>query len=550
MHGEGGGACAVKGDMHDKGGGMHCRGCMHGRGYMHGRDIHGRGCAWQDRQPLQRTVRILLACALVQRKINNYSFLALFPLQVDYTRISTLNREKWNACNQRINRLYALGPIRTVWEMMAFNYKNMSSKTIKILNNCLRDSKFKSMRHGDTNTETSTVLDTTPENTNSSLNYTVSTTAAGSLLNGQHTLNVFTTDTSYLPMYLTEAEDNLKLCSSQFPLFQNHYSSNLKWQYTSQIKTYENIVREVFMNSTIEYSSNEDFKRCLKEEKKFPTEKHLETSKRVKDIALNMVQSDSFSEALVYTEQIADNYLDLRDTLLDYNDFNSKINEYCYWYSGICQEKNTLVSNAQAEMSGTLIGTDKVNRWFNKMGNNYGELYKIYNEDMLPTLTKAGDYLLGNITKKKLHRLLEQGTFTMGNEDLLDLNADLNEDIKYFIENVQYTEESMVKAYEQLVQLKLPILTPYNVHDLLIVQSVKDVNDAHVQEILESLKHGLDPGLVSLVKLTFQRILDSVKEVKETIINPMEDLMEEIQTLRKSLREYEESTIIDSNFFM
>ena len=469
---------------------------------------------------------------------------------MDYNKISTLITAKWNACNQRINRLYALGSIRTVWEMMAFNYKSMSSKTIKILNICLRDSKFKSMRNSDINTETSHVLDTTPENSNSSLNYTVSTTAVGSLLHGQHTRNIFTTETSYLPMYLTEAEDNPKLCSSKFPLFQNHYSNNLEWQYIGQIKTYEDIVRELFMNSTIEYSSNEDFKRCLEEEKNFPTEKNLEISKRVKDIALNMVQSDSMSEALVYAQQIADNYLDVRDTLLDYNDFDSKINEYCYWYSDICRKENTLRSNGQAEMRAAMDDTNKVNRWFHKIGNHFDAMHKIYNEKILPTLTKAGDYLLGNITKKKLHRLLEQTTFTMGKEDLLDFNTDLNEDIKYFIENVQNAEESMVKAYEQLVQLKLPILTPNNVHDLLMVQSVKDANDVRVQEILESLKHGLDPGLVSLVKLTFQRILDSVNEVKEEIIKPMEDLMEEIQVLRKSLCEYEESTIIDSNFFM
>ena len=406
------------------------------------------------------------------------------------------------------------------------------------------------MRHGDIYTETSNVLDPTPANINSSLNYTVSTTAAGPLLNGQHTLNVLTTDASYLPSYLIEAADNPKLCSSQFPLFQNHYRDNLKWLYTGPIKTYEDIVREIFMNSTIEYSSNEDFKRCLKEENKFPTQKHLETSKRVKDIALIMVQSDSISEALVYAQQIADNYPDLRDTLLDYNDFDSKINEYCYWYHGICQEEYTIVSNAQAEMRAAMVGTNTVNRWFHKMGNHFDAMHKIYNENILPTLTKAGDYLLGNITKKKLRRLLEQSTFTMEKEDLLDFNADLNENIKYFIENVQYAEESMVKAYEQLVLLNLPILTNYNVYDLLMVQSVNDVNDARMQEIVESLKHGLDPGLVTLVRLTFQRILDSVNEVKEEIVKPMEDLMEEIQALRKSLREYEESTIIDSNFFM
>ena len=50
--------------------GMHGRGrawqgaCMAG-GYMHDRGVHGRGHERQGRQPLQRTVRILLECILV-----------------------------------------------------------------------------------------------------------------------------------------------------------------------------------------------------------------------------------------------------------------------------------------------------------------------------------------------------------------------------------------------------------------------------------------------------------------------------------------------------
>ena len=62
MHGRG--ACMAGGV------GMHGRGrawqgaCMAG-GYMHGRGVHGRGHEWRGRQPLQRTVRILLECILV-----------------------------------------------------------------------------------------------------------------------------------------------------------------------------------------------------------------------------------------------------------------------------------------------------------------------------------------------------------------------------------------------------------------------------------------------------------------------------------------------------
>ena len=48
VHGEG--ACMAKGDMHGEGGA-----CV----------AKGRGCAWQERRPLQRMVRILLQCVLV-----------------------------------------------------------------------------------------------------------------------------------------------------------------------------------------------------------------------------------------------------------------------------------------------------------------------------------------------------------------------------------------------------------------------------------------------------------------------------------------------------
>ena len=66
-HGKGGhalqrGAC-VAGGMHGKGG-MHGGGIF-GRGACMVGGVHGRGSTWQERRPLQRTVRILLECILV-----------------------------------------------------------------------------------------------------------------------------------------------------------------------------------------------------------------------------------------------------------------------------------------------------------------------------------------------------------------------------------------------------------------------------------------------------------------------------------------------------
>ena len=79
MHGRGH-AWWEEGSMHGRGhawcgacvaGGMHDRG-MHGRGHAwQGRVCMAGGHAWQERQPLQRTVRILLECILLYIYFNS-----------------------------------------------------------------------------------------------------------------------------------------------------------------------------------------------------------------------------------------------------------------------------------------------------------------------------------------------------------------------------------------------------------------------------------------------------------------------------------------------
>ena len=72
MHGKGGhvwqrGTCVVKGGCGEGGGGMHGKG-GHGKGGVYGeRGVYMAGCVcvWQERWPLQQTVRILLEFTLV-----------------------------------------------------------------------------------------------------------------------------------------------------------------------------------------------------------------------------------------------------------------------------------------------------------------------------------------------------------------------------------------------------------------------------------------------------------------------------------------------------
>ena len=54
------GACMARGTVHGKGGAYVVKGGICGEGAC-----VARGRAWQERRPLQRTVRILLECILV-----------------------------------------------------------------------------------------------------------------------------------------------------------------------------------------------------------------------------------------------------------------------------------------------------------------------------------------------------------------------------------------------------------------------------------------------------------------------------------------------------
>ena len=72
MHGIGGhvwqGACMMVGGMHGGGGHAWQRACVAGGMHVGGhvwQRCEWQGHAWQDRWPLQRTVRILLECILV-----------------------------------------------------------------------------------------------------------------------------------------------------------------------------------------------------------------------------------------------------------------------------------------------------------------------------------------------------------------------------------------------------------------------------------------------------------------------------------------------------
>ena len=428
---------------------------------------------------------------------------------------------------------------------MAFNHKNTSSKTINILQDCLRNSKLRKTR--DIVSKTHTSFQNKAENSNSGESTNSSALARPNDL-PTFPMNRIPTDTSHLPAYLHEAANNKEMCSTQYSFFATYYKWYLEMQIqTGQIK-YEDRMKEIFMNSTFDYSSNQNHRKCLEEEKSYrtETERQIQIAKQLKEMALELTNSNEISEALSYANQLVTRYQDIRDITVEH----AKMRENCYWYRDIFRGEFELTHGSIQQMYVNIPFIDQLNGQFIGIGNYYTSLSDVYKSSMIPTLLHLEEYLSRNITKNKLHGLLELNTFIMARENVLEFNQDLHRDLKYFIESVKNVLENFASSYSTIAQLEIPILTTYNVHELMVVKLAKDIDDKYLQDLVESLKHNLNPGLGNLLWETSKRIVKRLNGVKEEIIRPMEDLMEEIKEFSYSLQEYERSTIMDTGFFM
>ena len=344
---------------------------------------------------------------------------------------------------------------------------------------------------------------------------------------------------------LIDAEHNPEVCSFRFKPFQYHY--RIKLSNPIQIKKHEDIVKEIFMNGTYIYTSNENYKKCLEEEKRFSTEKYSDTIKHVTQLAFNITVADSMTEALDYTLEMEEMYQDVQKIMLEY----SKVKDVCYWYKDIFEEEEDNLNALDPEMWEVWnYISNNAKKDFDKIVEGYKKVYENYKENIMPVGLKVQDYLLGNITKKKLFRLFERSTFLTEREDLFDLNADLNEAVRDLIKLLQHVEKKTMDCYHKIINQKIPYLTTYNVHDMMLVKLATSMKDLEMQELVESLKDGLDPSFLELIRLTFERISDVLNEIREEVIKPVKDLLEEFDKFHDSLYRYEKSTIMDTDFFM
>ena len=76
------------------------------------------------------------------------------------------------------------------------------------------------------------------------------------------------------------------------------------------------------------------------------------------------------------------------------------------------------------------------------------------------------------------------------------------------------------------------------------------INDTALQNITNGLKNNLEDNMMALITETYTRLIQPFTEMKTTLLDPVDDILEQIDDLSELLMEYKVSTKMNTNFFM
>ena len=139
--------------------------------------------------------------------------------------------------------------------------------------------------------------------------------------------------------------------------------------------------------------------------------------------------------------------------------------------------------------------------------------------------------------------------FIQETDTLYEYCHELNGHIKEFSSEINCFGDNLLLVFKELLQLRIPIINTYNIHQLEVVQEAAALNDARMHEITDNLKTNVS-NILDLVTESVSRILKSVTDLKQTITQPIEEVLEIIEDLEMSLRLYQASLKMNTEFFM
>ena len=263
----------------------------------------------------------------------------------------------------------------------------------------------------------------------------------------------------------------------------------LEWMKRSgeNIKTYHNNLNTIFENTSIDISSIESHNKC----RDFLDESTdiLELFTIIMELATNVTKSETLEEAYFYAVQIPPFYKRRIKYDVDYlEELDTNVREECDWLTELGEETREDEGRVGREFGNAKDQKEAARRQFNTLTDLFNKLYKELVDKINPSTSTAKEYISGSVEKTELCQEFETPLFKKAIEDLSDINRDLVEVLKDYVEEMTVGLAKMRRAYTGLFKLKLPVMNSYNIHQLQLVQRAVEMDDTLIQDLVNNIE--------------------------------------------------------------
>ena len=329
------------------------------------------------------------------------------------------------------------------------------------------------------------------------------------------------------------------------------FENALEWMKSSgeNIKTYENNLDTIFENTTIDISSIESHRKC--KELTDESGNILKLFTIIMELATNLTKSETLEEAYSYAVQIPPFYKRRIKYDADYlEELDTNVREECDWLRELGEETREDGGRVGREFGNAKDQKDAALRQFTTLTELFNKLYKEIVDKIDPTTSTSKEYINGFVEKTALCLEFETPLFKKAIEDLSDINRDLVEVLKDYIEEMTVGLGKMRRAYTGLFKLKLPVMNSYNIHQLQLVQRAAEMNDTLIQDVVNNIENNVEDPMYALEAEIHERLITPIGQMENTVADPVDDLLSQIGKLDESLNDYKESTKMNTEFFM
>ena len=311
----------------------------------------------------------------------------------------------------------------------------------------------------------------------------------------------------------------------------------------------EEVIEDRFPDVHYNYSSNIQYQECVALETEVlpQMDGYIVEFRHIEEILMNLTSSD-IQEALPLAETLSSYYDEIINVGQIYHEYNRKLNEACDWIKHVLSHQNSLLDKGTVKEKELDSFLNEIHTTWVKIRNAYSALQRYYVSIIHPDIQILQSYLIGNITKVELSDKLK--SMWESNDVVIQLNEDLQILIREYSTKMTLAKEGNVEDYRKLLTVDFPLINRENVYELELVKKSAAINDSRLQEIVDNLKVDVIHYLPELIRECYDRLIESMREIRYGLIRPVEAVVVQLDELIDELEKYRKSTIMDTDFFM